>query len=134
MLCIVKWSPLTGRIEKYQDFATRKEAEDHRYAVSGNYPDAFIAALVDPIRYYRVENGTLVYDPEPEDPYDIRKITIIERLEEAGKLEAAITALRRNNVLYEKWNAVASISSDDPRTTALLISIGADLDVILAPE
>lgn len=61
--------------------------------------------------------------------------TIIERLQAAGKLDAARSALDAAP-LYdrERWNSRDAIYSDDPTALALLAAIGADPAAILAPE
>jgi len=66
----------------------------------------------------------------------VRKSLIIERLQAAGKLAAAKTALDGNLYTRERWYAPdqPAIYGDDPEALALLKAIGADPEAILAPE
>jgi hypothetical protein len=59
--------------------------------------------------------------------------TIVDRLEAAGKLEAARAALDAAPLYTrERWNNRPLVNADDPDANALLQGIGADPAVILA--
>lgn len=65
----------------------------------------------------------------------VLKTVIIERLHDAGKLDAARAALdAADTYTRERWNVRDSIYADDETARALLTAIGADPDAILAPE
>ena len=66
----------------------------------------------------------------------VRKSLIVERLQAAGKLAAAKTALDGNLYARERWYAPdqPAVYADDPEALALLKAIGADPEAILAPE
>lgn len=58
---------------------------------------------------------------------------IVDRLQEAGKLEAARAALDAGDLYTrERWNSRTAIYADDPDALALLAAIGADPETILA--
>ena len=64
----------------------------------------------------------------------VPKRLIVERLYEAGLLNAARAALDVADVYTrERWNARDAIYADDETATAMLQAIGADPDVILSP-
>jgi hypothetical protein len=65
----------------------------------------------------------------------VPKSLIVERLQAAGKLAAASTALNADLYKRERWYAPdrPAIYADDPEALALLNAIGADPAVILAP-
>ena len=69
-----------------------------------------------------------------ESRYAVSKLTIISRLEAQGKFQAAIDALKANEFMYEKWQAVSHLQSDDANAIALFTAIGCDPDEILARE
>jgi len=65
----------------------------------------------------------------------IKKITIIERLHEAGKLEEYRTKLDAAPILFrEKWNAVEKINPYDQANLDFIASLGADPLVVLDPR
>ena len=68
----------------------------------------------------------------PEPVCTVSKYTIITRLEQAGKFDEALAALKSDDLLYEKWSAVSEIKNTDQPARALFASIGLDPDVILA--
>ena len=75
--------------------------------------------------------------PEPEPPPRryVRKLLILDRLSDAGLFDAAFAALGGpGEVGYERWQAASEIAADDAQVRGLLTAIGADPDVILAPE
>ena len=63
----------------------------------------------------------------------IAKLDIIDRLEAAGKFDAAMSALASTTAYKQaRWNTATQIASDDPDVTAMLTAIGADPTTILA--
>lgn len=74
-------------------------------------------------------------DPVPERRM-VRKSLIIERLNTAGKLSAASSALNADLYRRERWYASdhSAIYADDAEALALLNAIGADPLVIMAVE
>lgn len=89
---------------------------------------------------WRYENGVFTDPtPKPEPPPAprryVRKLLILDRLDAMGKFDDAMMALGGPGALaYERWSAADSIASDDIQVRMLLAGIGADPDVILAPE
>jgi len=71
--------------------------------------------------------------PEPE-PRLVRKSLIIDRLQAAGKLDAAYNVLQAAP-LYDRqrWETRDSVYFNDPTMLAALNAIGADVDAIMAP-
>lgn len=72
------------------------------------------------------------------EPNSIRllvpKRLIVDRLQAAGKLEAARAAIDTADLYTrERWNTRDSIYADDETAIALLAAIGADPAEILAP-
>lgn len=64
----------------------------------------------------------------------VDKYTIIKRLEELNKFNEAISVLKSNELLYQKWLAVSKIRNDDQNARAMFTAIGLDPDSILAKE
>lgn len=65
----------------------------------------------------------------------IDKITILERLHKANKLEAYRTKLDAAPILFrEKWNAVEKVNPYDQANLAFISSFGADPLVVLDPR
>ena len=65
----------------------------------------------------------------------VPKRLIVERLQAAGKLEAARAALDAADLYTrERWNTRDAIYADDETALALIAAIGADPITILAPE
>lgn len=62
----------------------------------------------------------------------ISKLTIVDRMIAAGKIEAAMAALSSEPVAKFRWDAAQEIASNDPQVRALLSAIGANPDEILA--
>lgn len=80
-------------------------------------------------------NETFTAPTKPEaPPHSVSKYTIITRLEASGKFEAALAALKSDDLLYEKWSAIPAIHSDDQPARDLFTAIGCDPDEILAKE
>ncbi|HLL28965.1 MAG TPA: hypothetical protein VKT73_15115 [Xanthobacteraceae bacterium] len=64
----------------------------------------------------------------------VQKTVIVDRLQTAGKLNAARAALDAADLYTrERWNARDAIYADDPTALALLQAVGADPNVIMAP-
>lgn len=78
----------------------------------------------------------------PAPAGDVAKLLVVERLEAAGLLRAALAALQIDApaadltdaalALRERWLAAREIARDDPGALALLAAIGADPAAILA--
>ncbi len=66
--------------------------------------------------------------------HTVSRLTIITRLEEAGKFNDARAILEANKLNYEKWNSVLEIRSTDSVAIGLIQAVGLDPDVILAKE
>lgn len=63
----------------------------------------------------------------------ISKLTIIDRLIATNKFDAAMAALDASNrQTRERWTAASLIDTQDVEVVALLTSIGADINVIMA--
>jgi len=71
----------------------------------------------------------------PISRFLISKLVVIDRLYEHNHFENAILALGGPGAYhYERWVAASYLYSDDPGLLALLGAIGADPEIILAPE
>jgi hypothetical protein len=70
------------------------------------------------------------------DRRPVPKSLIVMRLNAAGKLAAASSALNADIYARERWYAPdkPAIYADDPEALALLEAIGADAEDILAPQ
>lgn len=82
------------------------------------------------------EAGGLVIADDPPPPFVeparfVPKLTIVDRLIAAGKLEDALALLGSNVAMKARWDAATAIASDDPHMRAALGAIGADPDAIL---
>ena len=64
----------------------------------------------------------------------VRKLLILQRLAAVGKAEAALAALKADDLQYEMWSAATEIDAADEQVRAMLTAIGADPDEILKPE
>lgn len=64
----------------------------------------------------------------------VQTYVIVRRLEAAGLGDIADAALSQNRSLFRRFYTVGSVMVADPDARAFLKAIGADLDVILAPE
>ncbi len=67
-------------------------------------------------------------------PWRVPTYVIIRRLEAAGLLPTAIAALKADEVAYHRFMTAGDLASDEPEARAFLGSIGADADVVLAPD
>lgn len=75
-------------------------------------------------------------------PYDVPALLVVDRLGDAGKLRAALLALKMDAasadlsddelLLRNRWVKAAVLSSADSQVRGLLTAIGADPDAILA--
>ena len=73
-------------------------------------------------------------DPANQPFHTVSKITVINRLEALNKFDAALSVLKQDDHLYEKWSAVSHLRSNDSNAIALFTAIGCDPTVILAEE
>lgn len=62
----------------------------------------------------------------------IPKLAIVDRLDAAGLLDAALDAIEADRRTKARWDAASEIANDDPTALALLAAIGADPAAILA--
>lgn len=125
------------------DFEAAIEA--HRYTVDIPAPtaDPLIEVVV------RQYGGQYDVEPEPEpdplpepepdpDPipttWRVSTYRIVRRLEEVGLIDAADAALDAQPTFYRRFYTAGSIPHDDPDAIMFLTTIGADPDVVLAPE
>lgn len=73
------------------------------------------------------------YRKRPQRGYHmVPRYTIIKRLEAAGKFADALAALKSDDLLYEKWQSLLEIRSDDAQARALFTQLGLDPDEMLA--
>lgn len=73
--------------------------------------------------------------PPPAESRRIAKLTLIDRLDKAGKLAAAFTALGGPGArAYERWQASKTVDTSNGEVLALLTGIGCDPVQFLAPE
>lgn len=87
------------------------------------------------IATYAAMDGTPLLNEAPIDRALVSKTVIVDRLHAAGRLNAARAALDAADLYTrERWNVRSAIYSDDETARALLVSIGADPDIILAKE
>ena len=76
-------------------------------------------------------------EPEPEEPptnWRVSTYRIVRRLEDAGLIDAADTALDTQPLLFRRFHTAGSLPNDDPDAVAFLQAIGANPVEILAPE
>jgi hypothetical protein len=96
------------------DSANRDYQSAQAWIAAGNTPEPYVAP--------------------PSPPRLVAKRLIIDRLQTAGKLAAARSALNAQDIYtQERWNVRSEIYADDETARALLLAIGADPDAILAP-
>ena len=72
----------------------------------------------------------------PAPPRRVAKLTIMSRVQAAGKLGDAARGLLANPELLARWARPGAdfVDADDPDTAAFLTSLGLDPDIILAPD
>lgn len=104
------------------------DAQGRKWTLPGEDRQELACAWDAPLR--RDAEGA--WEAIPPPPRRVKKMLIIERLEAAGKAEAAIIALTQDPVALFKWNAALDIPADNPQLLAILAEIGADPAVILA--
>lgn len=97
------------------DPANRDRLEYEAWLAAGNTPDPYV--------------------PPAPSRREVLKSVVVRRLNDAGKLLAARAALEADPLSHELWYAAdrTFIYADDSIALALLVGIGADPDVILAP-
>lgn len=66
-----------------------------------------------------------------DDAVEISKLTIVDRLIAAGKINDAMTALAADPVAKLRWDAATSIDTKDADVIALLTAIGVEPNTIL---
>jgi hypothetical protein len=95
---------------------------------------AWLTAGGEPTRIDSIGNLKEVLRAANVPPYhQVPTRTVVDRLEAAGKLEAARAALDAAPLYTrERWNNRQLINADDPDANALLQTIGADPAAILA--
>lgn len=112
-------------------FATHTDDQD----VAALYPDADLYTAPDGSVAIE-EDGTFTLKASAElTAYrrKVAKLTVIERLDAAGLFAAVMAALGGTGDLpYERWAASSEIYADDADFIAVLTSVGADPEVILA--
>lgn len=113
------------------DAAVIETAEAGAIAASVEDTPALWAALLA----WRDAGGTIApYQPPPAPRRLVDKGTITERIIAAGKLDAALAALRALPIEdQQRWTNKTAVYADDARARGLLERIGLDPDVILAP-
>lgn len=128
---------IDNRVAKYAEFSNLKEAQGHVLAHIERWPEAFVTKSVsDNVMDWWVDGQTVtVVLPEPPRR-KIAKSLVQQRLIDAGKIDAAHAALWSNKASFARWFAPdhPEVYADDPDALALLAAIGADPDVIMAPE
>ena len=65
-------------------------------------------------------------------PKTLLKLSIVDRLQAAGKFNAAMSALSQDAYTLERWRSAIEINKDDQQVRALLTAVGADADSIMA--
>lgn len=83
---------------------------------------------------YIVREVAVTTEAIPAASYPVSKLTIVKRLQAAGKWVDVRAFFTSNEDALDRWNAASYIDSDDPEVLAVLAAIGADPTVILAPE
>lgn len=78
------------------------------------------------------------YDPETDFQARpiVRKSTVQARIIDAGKMQDAYAALAANAVYFARWFAPdrPEVYCDDPDAVGLIMALGLDPTVILAPQ
>lgn len=86
---------------------------------------------------YEIISGEVIESFAVEDYRPmVLKSTVQQRLIDAGKMDAAYAALTSNATYFARWFAPdhGKVYCDDPDAISLVTAIGADPDIILAPE
>lgn len=100
------------------------------------YPSGWLAtATDDELAALGIVVEVVDDPPPPQLPRLVRKSVIIDRLHDAGKLDAAYAVLQAAP-LYDRqrWESREAVYYNDQTLLAVLAAIDADPDVILAPE
>lgn len=66
-----------------------------------------------------------------DDVMEISKLTIVDRLIAAGKINDAMSAMSANPIAKMRWDAAVAIDIKDESVIALLTAIGVDPNTIL---
>lgn len=61
----------------------------------------------------------------------ISKLELIKRLEAVDMFNDALSILKADDLLYEKWSAASEIRQDDVNARALFLNLNLDPDVML---
>jgi len=76
-------------------------------------------------------------EPEPEEPprLSVNKSVVQQRIIDAGKIDDALAALQSNAAYFARWFAPDHpyVYCDDPDAVGLVMVLGLDPEVILAP-
>lgn len=64
---------------------------------------------------------------------NLPRLVMVDRLIARGSIHAALAALDANPIARARWDAAVSIARDDPDVIGLLMAIGEEPEVILAP-
>lgn len=92
--------------------------------------------------YEKTESGfeiTINYDDKPLplegtiDVYEIPKITVLKRLDAAGKFNAVMDVIEGDRWALQQWNAVDVVHSNDPVMLSMFTALSVDASVILSP-
>ncbi len=95
----------------------------------------FDLATADDLTHWGITVEDVVDPAPPVQIVTVSRITIVDRLQAAGKLAAMRTALDAASLYArERWTARHAFRADDAQLLTLLNNIGADPAVILATE
>jgi len=72
-----------------------------------------------------------LFDPAAQERR-LSKIVLIDRLEAAGLFEAALSALKSNPLLYERWQASKGVDVNNDQVIGLITAIGGDAKTLLS--
>jgi len=119
----VGWQDDTYRIVAVSD--AEAAPADKRVASRSHAYDAALDSVVE----------TVVLEDRPVRRVLVPKWRIIDRLQQAGLLEAARAAIDAADLyVQERWNSRTHIYTDDPTAIAFVMSIGGDPAIILARD
>lgn len=113
-------------LDDEQTIALFDDGEGKRISIPAGHP--MLAQLI--------ENGLEISDhiAIPAPLARLPKLLVIDRLQQAGKFAAALAALTKDALIYERWSASNTVNVEDAEVLGLLAAIGADASVILGPE
>lgn len=87
------------------------------------------------IAKWEAEGNTIVDYQAPDiPPARISKLTLVDRLNEAGLFVVALAALQADPLTYERWQASNTVDPSNAEVLALIAGIGGDASVLLASE